>query len=215
MFFVKKADLIFTDNENEKQKIIKFGINKNKIKIQYPVINKKIIQKIKPKKKYDVIFIGRLVKQKGVFDLIEAAKNLKISFALIGDGEEKETLKKQIKKENIKNIHILGFIPEKEKIALLKGAKAFVLPSYEEGYGIVIAEAIIAKKPVIVYDLPHYKKCFSNSLITIPLGNKKELRKKLKELEEGKINTTEIIKKYKNIKIFDKYSAAKNLLKNI
>ncbi len=202
----RKADLIFTDNENEKNKLKKHNL-KN-IHLHPEIINKAIFS-AKPKNKFDAIFIGRLVKQKGIFDIIEAAKSLNISVGIIGDGEEKENLIKKIKSENLKTkIKILGFVSEKEKFSLLKGCKFLLFPSYEEGYGLAIAEAIVAKKPVLAYNLPHYKSTFNNSIIIAPIGNTKELKKNIKNLMSGKIKTKEILKKYKKIKIYNEKEAA-------
>jgi glycosyltransferase involved in cell wall biosynthesis len=77
-----------------------------------------------------------------------------IRCGIIGEGIEKNGLKKKISEYGLdSNIHLLGFLNEAEKIENLKAAKVFIFPSHEEGWGIVIAEALACGLPTIVYRL--------------------------------------------------------------
>jgi glycosyltransferase involved in cell wall biosynthesis len=52
----------------------------------------------------------------------------------------------------------------------MKSAKVFLFPSYEEGWGIAVSEALACEIPVVVYDLPAYSYA-GNSIIKVMKGN--------------------------------------------
>lgn len=108
------------------------------------------------KRTADRIFLctcGRLAKEKG-FDLaVEAAKLLKdngISFHwwFIGDGVERSALEDKIALANLgENIEITGM--QHNPYTYMKACNIYVQPSYEESYGLTIAEAKILCKPIV------------------------------------------------------------------
>ena len=197
----KKADLIFTCNCIEKSKIIKLIGNK-KVKIAGIGIDTKEIDKIKEsKEKNSALFIGRIVRQKGVFDLIGVMKEAikkkpKLKLKIIGTGPEKEVLSQQIKKEHLeKNILILGFVSEKEKIKLLKKSEYFFFPSYEEEIGIVIAEALYSKCKVVCYELSHYREFFREFPEYVPIGDQNSFSQRF-EIKRNLEKQKQFIKKF-------------------
>ena len=62
-----------------------------------------------------IICVGRLTRQKKFLDVIHAIKNLekefinKINLVILGEGEQKELIIKEIKENNIKNVFLLGY----------------------------------------------------------------------------------------------------------
>jgi len=128
------------------------------------------IQKIKLSKvKSDVIYVGRLIKYKNVDFLIKSiklleTKNPDINCIIVGDGPEKDDLKKLAEELNIeKKINFIGFLEDyNEVISYMKSSKVFVLPSTREGFGMVVIEANACGLPVVVID---YKMNASMELI--------------------------------------------------
>jgi glycosyltransferase involved in cell wall biosynthesis len=57
-----------------------------------------------------------------------------------------------------------------------------VLPSIEEGWGIVVAEALSVGTPVLAYDLPVYKDIFGRRIHTVAIHNEKRLRASARRL---------------------------------
>jgi glycosyltransferase involved in cell wall biosynthesis len=106
----------------------------------------------KKKNKFTFIFIGRLIKQKGVDILLRAFAQLKESELLIvGSGLEEDdykSLAKELKIEN--NVKFLGI--RKDIPDLLAYADCFVLPSRYEGLPMVLLEAVASKKVIILSD---------------------------------------------------------------
>jgi len=97
-----------------------------------------------------VIYAARLSKEKGIFDVIEMAKNLpkEIDLVIIGDGPEKEKVAKLA--ENQSNIHYLGVKPKTQTIELILGSDIMLQPSLlEAGTSTSILEAMACKIAVI------------------------------------------------------------------
>ncbi len=115
------------------------------------------IKKIKPNKnKVDVLYVGRLVKDKNIDVLIKAIsilakKNKKISCLIIGHGPEKERLRSLIEQLKLQqNIKLAKPLKESNEIyAQMKSSKVFALPSIREGFGIVAIESLACNTPVI------------------------------------------------------------------
>ncbi|GEM_PF-319795 len=96
-----------------------------------------------------VIYAGRLSREKGLDLLIEAFKLLPEDYHLliVGEGPQHHFLERIAK--DYKRIHFLGYKPRDEVIRLLRGSNAFVLPSRQEGLSTVILEAMAVETPVI------------------------------------------------------------------
>jgi glycosyltransferase involved in cell wall biosynthesis len=110
---------------------------------------------------WDIIFVGRLIKEKHADLLIQAVtllqyKNPDIRVVIIGEGPEYVTIKNLINdKKIIPPIHMYGFYRNHDDlIAQLKSSKVFVLPSTREGFGITALEALACGLPVITVDHP-------------------------------------------------------------
>jgi glycosyltransferase involved in cell wall biosynthesis len=118
------------------------------------------ILKIRPaKQKSDIIFAGRLLSHKNVDILLQAVKiisknNPQVLALIVGDGPEKEKLKKLALELNIeKNVSFLGFIEDHADLyALMRSSRTFVLPSTREGFGIAAVEANACGLPIITID---------------------------------------------------------------
>lgn len=141
---------------------------------------------------YDLCFCGRLNKTKGVFDLIEIVKIIKencsnILCVIIGDGPEKNNLKRVIKNYSLENnIKLMGFLTEKEKIKTIKSSKLFVLPSHEEGWGIVIGEAIACGVPVVAYELADIRQIWGTQVYWVESFKTNDFVKKIDQLLSDK-----------------------------
>jgi len=126
-------------------------------------IDYKLIQSIPPSKEHqsDIIYAGRLTREKKVETLIQAVHKLKqenkdIKCIIIGHGPKKPLLKKLIQQLHLQdNIELLNPInPYTKYISILKASKVFVLPSTREGFSITTLEANAAGLPVITFKHP-------------------------------------------------------------
>jgi len=146
--------------------------------------------KIKPlpyeKRDITLLFCGRLVPQKGIDDFLAVCETLqpivpRFKAVMVGAGPEEHRLRAHIAKKRL-SVELTGFIPEKKKFDLLNRSKLFVLPSIEEGWGIVIAESMSTGTPAVAYDLPVYNVPFGDRLQTVPLKDTIQLAKKVNDL---------------------------------
>ncbi len=108
-----------------------------------------------------ILFLGVLIKRKGVSDLLRAVKMLKekqegkrFKVIIAGTGEEEQKLKDEAKLLAIDDIvEFAGWTEGKKKKELLRKSQILVLPSYNEGLPIAILEAISYGLPVIATDV--------------------------------------------------------------
>ena len=123
-------------------------------------VNFKKIQSLKKSdKESDVIFVGRLIKDKNVDVLIKAISIVKqelpdIKCLIIGDGPERTKLEKLVHDLGLEeNVEFLGFVDAHDDvIRYMKASKVFVFPSTREGFGMVALEANACGLPVITVD---------------------------------------------------------------
>lgn len=104
---------------------------------------------------YDIIFGGRLIKEKNVDILIKAVSLLKkdgpeICCCIVGDGPERKALEKLTLELGLQeNVKFEGFQEYRALIGKIKASKVLVLPSSREGFGMVVIEAFACGVPVI------------------------------------------------------------------
>ena len=163
----KYNDLVFVSKENMcdfDKTYTNLNISDEHKKVIYNYIDKeRILEKSQEKVKllYDYncinfVTVSRLVYQKGIDRIIEVHKKLIESgynhkFYVIGDGPEREKLENLIKENKVENSFFL--LGQKENpYPYIKNADYFCLLSRFEGYGMVLEEAKILGKPIIITD---------------------------------------------------------------
>jgi glycosyltransferase involved in cell wall biosynthesis len=104
-----------------------------------------------------VLFVGRLVYEKGVHVLINAApkvlEKVNAKFIIVGSGYMKEQLLNIVRSMKLEHkVLFAGFLDEETLLKLQKCADVSVVPSLFEPFGIVALEAMAAKSPVVVSD---------------------------------------------------------------
>ncbi len=105
-----------------------------------------------------IYYVGRLVNEKGVQVLLEAApmilkENPRAKFIITGEGPCKESLKEQARHLGISpKVFFTGFVDDFTRNQLYSHASAAVFPSLYEPFGIVALEAMAAGTPLVVAD---------------------------------------------------------------
>ena len=122
------------------------------------------------KRQNNEIILGnaaRLDKQKGQKFLVEIAQKLKkenINFKILiaGSGELEQELKNYAKKLDVSDkIIFLGFV---ENISIfMQNIDIFLLTSFWEGFGYVLAEAMFFEKPIIAFNVSSNKELVQNN----------------------------------------------------
>lgn len=131
-----------------------------------------------------ILFIGRLVPEKGVHCLIQAFNELKTDMKLIIAGESGFTDDYVVYLHSISGpqIDFLGFV-ENEKIhALYRNAYLFVLPSEVEGYSVSLLEAMAHGVCPLVSDISENLEIIGNSGFSFRSNGYLDLKDKLRYL---------------------------------
>jgi glycosyltransferase involved in cell wall biosynthesis len=162
------------------------------------------------------ICVGRLTPFKNQKFLVKVAKEIKrddFYILIAGDGDEYESLKREIEKEKLENrVKLLGFIPSNKIPYYLKASDIFLYPSLKEGFGIVVLEAMASYLPVVIFKEIYIEEFGKNILIAtneqefinytkklVEDGNfRKELGEKLKQ-DALKLDIRKVAEKYLEI----------------
>jgi glycosyltransferase involved in cell wall biosynthesis len=157
----------------------KSGVPENKL-LYIPAfyIDLAIFKPLDIEKKFDVMFAGRLVSNKGIFLFLDAVRQLPGARAIIvGDGPEKEKIEVYLDRHNLKDrVDLRGWAPDATAVAeIMNQSKLLIMPSYNEGGPRVVLEAMACGVPVlatsvgIVLDVIHH----GDSGLIIPWDAKK------------------------------------------
>lgn len=141
----------------------KYGIKRERSRIVICAITNKSLERppVKKEKGPTFIFVSRVVKMKGVEDVIKAfaeitkfKKNSKLWIVGDGDGKYINTLKTLIEKRNIQNeVKFFGKVSEEKKLELMRRAHLLLHASIKEGWGLVTVEAASQGTPSVVYNV--------------------------------------------------------------
>ena len=154
----KRANPIFFENEGNRQTFLEHHLAKKEQTVTLPGAGIHLHEypytpypKSGPEKEVRFLFIGRVMKEKGVDELFEAARNIKekypkTEFDIVGPYEDdyEKTIEK-LTKDHI--IHFHGY--QEDVKPFLEKCHAFVLPSYHEGMANTLLEAGSMGRPLI------------------------------------------------------------------
>lgn len=136
---------------------------------------------------FSLLFVGRICRPKGVFDLVEAFSLAKLPATshlyIVGDGEDLEELKTVIYDLDLTDkVTLAGAsssVPE-----YLADSHVLVLPSYAEGIPRVVMEAFAAGTPVIGTDIPGIRQLVEDEVtgLLAPAGDTGALARAIERL---------------------------------
>lgn len=152
-YIISNSNAYIASSTKSKEAQIYYGANPKNIFISYLTvdINAYIQQRIK-NDKFQIIFVGRLIKGKGIDLLLKALSQITYDYKLIiaGDGDELYNLKQYTKELGIEcKVNFAGFLQREELKRYYASSSLFILPTLGDCYGLVILEAMCASLPVI------------------------------------------------------------------
>lgn len=199
------ADKIVAVSQSTKDDLINlYSLDPAKIEVIYhgvdPIFSPqdgKEIKKIRRKynlKKPFFLFLGSLKPIKNVPSLIEAfamfLREIKKPYQLVLAGSkywlDQEIIRRIKKFELSKEVLILGYLPIKDLPAMYSAAFAFVSPSFYEGFGMPILEAMACGTPVVTSDISSMPEVAGNAAILVDPYNIGEIKLALYKMATDK-----------------------------
>lgn len=193
--YTKKIDYIITPSEFYKRQFIEDGIDENKISAIHNFICLDEYN-VQTKDNGYALYFGRLSKEKGILNLINAfSKTEKGNLYIAGEGEEKETIKQLIKENKIEDrVKLLGFLKQDDMKECIRNCKFVIVPSiWYENCPYSVMETLAIGKPIIganIGGIPELVKDKENGLI-YEYNKIEELTEKIEEL----FNNEELVHK--------------------
>ena len=157
---IRHAAALHVTADDEREHVAELGLNDNIFKVTngltFPADEElaAIRRAQKPRTKKRALFLSRIHYTKGLINLVEAWAKARPSgweLEIVGtdaDGYQAQ-VEKRVRELGLKDVIFSGPASEKEKWTKYLGADLFVLPTFTENFGIVIAEALYAGVPVI------------------------------------------------------------------
>ena len=146
-----------------------------------------------PGKPFRLLYVGRIVRDKGIYDLIEAVRILDdVSLSIVGDGEE---LNNAIERAHGLPIEFHGF--QADCSIYFRDANLLVFPSYHEGHPFVPIEAMAHGLPCLLSDIPTNREttCDGSTAELFACGNVIDLAAKIRKLQhdEGRLSSLSML----------------------
>ena len=210
-FVIKNSDFFICYSQSAKSVLVSEGVNEKKIMIIRLGVD---LNQFKPdpdkmtrsrhfvrKEEMVILFVGRLVKEKGVLDLYDAFRFLKskmssvksdsksLKLKIVGGGPLRNYLLTKIKSDKLANDVSIEKKEYGEIPKIYQQADLFVLPSkktgtWEEQYGMVLVEAMASGLPIVAYDSGVISEIVGSAGILVKEGNKKNLLVSINRLIE-------------------------------
>lgn len=153
---MRKASHVIALSNELKTATIRFGVPPERITVipngvnisQFPVGSKE-------GRKNQLIFVGSLIERKGVSYLIQAMASLvaaqpDIQLVIVGEGKDRSLLEELASKLGLQeNVVFMGTQSQEKVSELMRESRLFILPSIEEGQGVVLVEALASGTPCI------------------------------------------------------------------
>lgn len=197
-FTMQHIDQFICYTEKAKKCLITEGINETAISLIPLGVDTSIFYPVRKKESKDfvILFVGRLVKEKGILDLYEAFKkslvtlpNLKLR--IIGKGPLEKKLKQNIKNDRVEKNASIEHNSYQQMSDVYREADVFCVPSkktstWEEQYGMVFIEAMASGLPIVSYTTGAIPEIVQNAALLTSDGNIEELIKVIKSLYSDK-----------------------------
>lgn len=161
LYFYKSQNF-WVDAPSTADELISFGINKQNISIiPCPVGNDILLRPAKKNIIPTFIFVSRLVKMKGIEDVLRAFSIIsdalpKATLWIVGNGEEHYVKKLKALANELsiyKQTKFFGHVSDKNKLDLMSKAHLLLHASVKEGWGLVVLEAASCGTPCVVYNV--------------------------------------------------------------
>ncbi|HEY3420760.1 MAG TPA: glycosyltransferase family 4 protein [Methanomassiliicoccales archaeon] len=158
---LKTADAILCYTEPDKETILKFGVREDRIRVIHNGIDASLFTPAASKPEIpQVLWMGRMVKGKGLEFLIEAFRDLKnkgivFKAVLVGKGPDREKVDQSLLQYGLKDqVRVIENVNQESAVQLYRESTVFALPSNHEGMPRTLLESMSSGTPFVCTDLP-------------------------------------------------------------
>ncbi|MGH7234236.1 MAG: glycosyltransferase family 4 protein [Candidatus Saccharimonadales bacterium] len=211
---IDRAAFVITISESTKADINKFygPLNKPVLVEHIPPVGlvtlskpeaSKILEKLGIDRPY-ILFLGNIEPRKNLVHLIDAYSQLpetaRNKFALVlagGSGWKDEEILQKINflQSSGSKIYKTGYVSDEQRAALYMKASVFVLPSYYEGFGMPLLEAMTYQTPMLISDITALREVAEDTALYCDPNSAKDISKKLLLLLEDDILQKQLVNK--------------------
>lgn len=173
-FILSKSDVCLCLSKKSVEELINLGIRSQKVKqftywidttLFKPANKSKLKARFSIQNKFIVLFVGRLIKEKGLNILLKAYKNIKGQQQLViaGDGPLKDSVVNEA--QNNGKIRFAGRLSGQELVNYYAMSDLLIVPSiHDEGFGRVILESLAVGTPVLGSDRGSIPEAMDNTV---------------------------------------------------
>ena len=118
-----------------------------------------------------ILYVGRLHFRKGILPVLREfvrRGDIEADFYLAGDGPDRERMEETAAGDG--RVKLLGSVDREALRSLLTRTQIFVLPTYYEGFGLALLEAMASGHACVSYDIPVVREVLGDCGVLVPLG---------------------------------------------
>ncbi len=210
---IKKSQKIIVPSNFVKNQLIKeCNLKDSKIEVTYEAVDDQLLSIIKKVSstsmdkvltKFDIklpyiFYVGNAHPHKNVEGLIKAFLEIRKKYQylqLVLSGNDHYFWKRIKENYQDKNIIYTGFITDQELVALYKSAKVFVMPSFEEGFGIPLLEAFACLCPVVSSNKGSLPEVGKDTALYFDPSSREDMESKIMEVLNNNKLKEQLVKK--------------------
>jgi glycosyltransferase involved in cell wall biosynthesis len=179
---LRTADAVLCYTEADKETIKKFGVLEERIRVVHNGIDADMFTPGRAKPEIpQVLWMGRMVKGKGLEYLIDAFKVLKdknvfFKAVLVGKGVDHDKVVQSLDHFGLKDqVRIIDNVNQETAVQLYRDSTVFALPSAHEGMPRTLLESMSCGTPFVCTDLPQLVDLAAGCGLTAKYGNVEEI----------------------------------------
>ncbi|MGB6134008.1 MAG: glycosyltransferase family 4 protein [Acidobacteriaceae bacterium] len=185
----EEADAITVPSEFARRSFLEMGVAPEKLhRIPYGVRLERFRRVGEPSKdRFEVLFAGAVSLQKGVPWLLQAfarVKHRRKRLRLVGAMQP--DVKSLLPQLPLENVELVGPVPQAELPAIMSGSHVIVLPSIQDGFGMVMAQAMACGCPVISSRHTGGEDLFADGVegFVVPIRSPEAIAERLQQLAD-------------------------------
>ncbi len=168
---IRQADLIFTDTEAIREEVLGLGVHPDRVHVLPLGVDERFfsvpadeIQRVRRKLELPqqyLLTVGTVEPRKNLETLLDVMERdvLDIPLVIAGRlGWKYGTLRRRLGDKRLRDrARLLDYVADEDLPALYAGAAVFVAPSFYEGFGLTVLEAMASGCPVVASDIPVHR----------------------------------------------------------